>query len=262
VNGRLAANKTSFGVAIALATLAWSSVSAAGRIDEVRRELEALHETDQAQRREMAAVERAHGMGSPQMAELWKKQTASDTRNIQRLEAIIAEIGWPKRSVVGEKAASAAFLVLQHSDLIYQQKYLPLARTAAAEQEMRASSLALLEDRVLLREGKKQIYGSQVQRNDAGEWEVRSLEDPEHVDRRRASVGLPPLAEYLAGFAQRSGGKVADHSGGAPLADAPPLRQDLFSATDDARTAYEKLRQVKPTPGPAGLTLQLACHDF
>jgi hypothetical protein len=262
MNLRLAEKRTLSWIAIALAAFAWSSASAAERVDELRRELEAMHETDQAQRKDMATVEREHGASSPRMAELWKKQTASDTHNIQRLEAIIAEIGWPKRSVVGERAASAAFLILQHSDLAYQKKYLPLTRAAVAENEMRGSSLALLEDRVLLREGKKQIYGSQVQRNEAGEWEARSLEDPEHVDQRRASVGLPPLAEYLAGFAQRSGGKVADRSGGAPLADAPPLRQDLFAATDDARTAYDKLRQIKMEAGPAGLRFQLACHDF
>lgn len=248
--------------AVALFALAPYSAVAAERIEDLRRELEAMHETDQAQRKEMASVEREHGAGSAQMAELWKKQTASDTHNIRRLEEIIAEIGWPKRSVVGERAAGAAFLILQHSDLSYQKKYLPLTRAAVAEKEMRASNLALLEDRILLREGKKQIYGSQVQRNEAGEWEARSLEDPAQVDQRRAAVGLPPLAEYLAGFAQRGGGKVASPSGGTPIAGAPPLRQDLFAASDDARTAYEKLRQVKPTAGPTGLTLQLACHDF
>jgi peroxiredoxin len=237
--------------------------SAVDRIAELRRELEAMYETDQAQRQRIAAVEREHGANSPQMAELWRKQTASDHHNIGRLEEIIAEIGWPKRSAVGERAANAAFLILQHSDLSYQKKYLPLARSAVAGKEMRASSLALLEDRILLREGKQQIYGSQVRRNEAGEWEAMSLEDPEHVDERRAAVGLPPLAEYLAGFARRSGGKVADRSGGAPLADAPPLRQDLFAAGDDARVAYEKLQKAYlASPQTAGLALQLACHDF
>jgi hypothetical protein len=120
----------------------------------------------------------------------------------------------------------------------------------------------LLEDRILLREGKKQIYGSQVRRNEAGEWEAHSLEDPERVDERRASVGLPPLAQYLAGFAERSGGTVANRTKDAPRADAPPLRQDLFSAADDARAAYEKLQKVRPASFAERRTLILACHDF
>jgi hypothetical protein len=59
--------------------------------------------------------------------------------------------------------------------------------------------LALLEDRVALREGRKQRYGTQLK------WDVRTngyqlapLEDPDHVDQRRQAVGLSPLAVYLA----------------------------------------------------------------
>jgi len=228
----------------------------------VRAELEAMHETDQAQRQQMTKVGNEHGQNSPEMTALWAKQTASDQHNIKRLEEIIAEIGWPKRSAVGERAASAAFLILQHSDLAYQKKYLTHAREAVAAGEMRASSLALLEDRVRLREGKPQLYGSQVTLNPAGQWEARDLEDPEKVDERRASVGLPPLAEYLAGFARRSGGTVADGKGDQPAPDAPPLTQTLFTATDDARAAYTKLNATKFEGGEAGVQFQFGCRDF
>jgi len=128
--------------------------------------------------------------------------------------------------------------------------------------EMRASSLALLEDRVRLREGKPQLYGSQVTRNPAGQWEARDLEDPEKVDERRASVGLPPLAEYLAGFAQRSGGTVADGKGDQPAPGAPPLTQTLFAPTDHARAAYAKLNATKFEGGEGGVQLQFGCRDF
>ena len=121
---------------------------------------------------------------------------------------------------------------------------------------------ALLEDRVRLRDGKPQLYGSQVTRNPAGQWEARDLENPEKVDERRASVGLPPLAEYLAGFARRSGGTVADGKGDQPAPGSPPLTQTLFVATDDARTAYTKLNATKFEGGEAGVQLQFACRDF
>lgn len=232
------------------------------RITALRTELEAMHTTDQAQRQEMAATGRLHGQNSPQMAELWKKQSASDAKNIARLEEIIGEIGWPKLSDVGGRAASAAFLILQHSDLSYQKKYLPLARAAVAEKEMHGSSLALLEDRILIREGGKQIYGSQVQRNAAGQWEALPLEDPANVDQRRAAVGLPPLADYLAGFASREGGQVNDPARDRPRAGAPALKQTLFAATDDARAAYEKLRALLQRPEPVSLDFQVACREF
>lgn len=259
-----------FPVRALVAMLAWAAAAFAAessrppdqaRLDALRAELEAMHQTDQAQRQQMDQVRREHGQNSAQMRELWAKQNQSDSYNIKRLEEIIAEIGWPKRSEVGERAASAAFLILQHSDLSYQKKYLPLARAAVAANEMRGSSLALLEDRILLREGKNQIYGSQVRQNEAGQWEVPSLEDPENVDKRRALVGLGPLKDYLAVYANR-GGTAGDGQGEAPAVDAPALTQTIFEANDTASRAYAKLRAVKPGSGAPGIELQRACRDF
>ena len=171
----------------------------AAPVASVRAELEAMLETDQTHRREVTELEKKHGRGSPEVKEAWSKQSAIDAQNIRRLEEIIAQRGWPGRTQFGDKAASAAFLILQHSDLSYQKKYLPLARDAAAKGEMRRSSLALLEDRVRLREGHKQIYGSQVTRNSEDEWEPLPLEDEERVDVLRANVGLNPNFGISAG---------------------------------------------------------------
>jgi hypothetical protein len=175
----------------------------------VRAELEAMLETDQAHRREVIELEKTHGPDSPAVKEAWAKQSAIDAGNIRRLEEIIAQHGWPGRTQWGDKAATAAFLILQHSDLSYQKKYLALAREAATKGEMRGSALALLEDRVRLREGRKQIYGSQVTRTRADEWEPLPLEDEAKVDTLRAGVGLGPIADYLQRFATQSGGRVS-----------------------------------------------------
>lgn len=191
--------------------LLWFARAAEPRADEVtkaRADLEAMLKTDQAQRLGVMTLEKEKGRNAPEIAELWRKQKMADDHNIRRLEEIIAAHGWPKRSVFGAEAANAAFLILQHADISFQKKYVALCRDAVAAKEMSGSSLALLEDRILLREGKKQIYGSQVQRNDADEWEPLPLEDEAGVDARRARVGLQPLAKYLLGFAERSGGKV------------------------------------------------------
>lgn len=157
-------------------------------------------ETDQSVRNNMEEIRKKHGDASVEMQEAWKKQRPIDEANLARFEAIIGTYGWPKRSLVGEKGASAVFLVLQHADLAYQKKYLPLARKAAAAGDLRTQSLALLEDRILVREGKKQIYGSQLMTNKSGKWEFNSIEDEPNVDKRRESVGLGPLAEYAKYF--------------------------------------------------------------
>jgi len=187
----------------------------------VRAELEAMLTTDQAHRTEVIELEKQHGRDSREVKEAWAKQTAIDTRNIARLEEIIAAHGWPGSTQFGSRASVAAFLILQHAHIRYQKKYLPQARAAAAQGELRASSLALLEDRVRLREGQKQLYGSQVTRNSAGEWEPLPLEDEASVDTRRAGVGLGPLADYLQGFAARSGGRVNPQWAKAETVAAP-----------------------------------------
>jgi hypothetical protein len=56
--------------------------------------------------------------------------------------------------------------------------------------------LALLEDRIALGEGKKQVYGSQYSQDEEGKKYVQPLIDPDHVDERRAEIGLMLIEDY------------------------------------------------------------------
>lgn len=56
----------------------------------------------------------------------------------------------------------------------------------------------MLEDRVALGQGKKQIYGNQIGVfQESGESYVLPLEDPDNVDKRRSEVGLGKLQNYI-----------------------------------------------------------------
>jgi hypothetical protein len=100
--------------------------------------------------------------------------------------------------VVGRQGNTTLFLVIQHSDQATQEKYLPMMREAVKNGKAQGSDLALLEDRVALGQGKRQIYGSQIGRDPETQiYYVSPLEDPNNVDKRRAEVGLGPLAEYV-----------------------------------------------------------------
>ncbi len=167
----------------------------------LRAELEQMHETDQGHRAQVDSLTQIHGSDSEEVRMLWEKQTAIDEKNIARLQEIIAEYGWPGKSLVGRKAASAAFLVLQHAGYDYQKQYLPLVRGAFLDGELDGQYLALLEDRVLMREGKKQIYGTQLTRNqETDQLELYPIEDEINVDQRREEMGMIPLVEYLNFF--------------------------------------------------------------
>jgi hypothetical protein len=73
-----------------------------------------------------------------------------------------------------------------------------MMREAVKNGKAAGSSLALLEDRVALGQGKRQIYGSQISRDpETQEYYISPLEDPDNVDKRRAEVGLGPLSEYV-----------------------------------------------------------------
>ncbi len=74
-----------------------------------------------------------------------------------------------------------------------------MMRAAVKKGNANASSLALLEDRVALHQGKRQIYGSQIHTDkETPEMYVAPLIDPENVDKRRAEVGLGKLADYVS----------------------------------------------------------------
>ncbi len=61
--------------------------------------------------------------------------------------------------------------------------------------EVSPGDVAYLTDRVLVNEGKPQVYGTQFHEVN-GHPEPRPIEDPDSVDVRRAGVGLGTLAEY------------------------------------------------------------------
>jgi len=136
-----------------------------------------------------------------QVAALMEKQETLDKRNLRRLVQIIDKYGWPGRSLVGKEGALTAFLIIQHAELEDQKKYFPMLKEAVRRGEANQDYAALLEDRILMREGKKQIYGSQLHFNEVTKkLELWPIEDEENVDVRRTSVGLEPLAEYMKRF--------------------------------------------------------------
>lgn len=56
---------------------------------------------------------------------------------------------------LGERGSRTLFLVIQHSDQQTQEHYLPIMREAAQKGNADKSSLALLEDRVALAQGRR-----------------------------------------------------------------------------------------------------------
>lgn len=146
--------------------------------------------------------------------ELMERLVAIDRDNTAWVRGVIREHGWPGRSLVGEQAANAAWLLVQHADHepAFQRECLDLLQAAVDAGEGSAQHLAYLTDRVLLAEGKPQRYGTQFTAGPTG-WEPRPLEDPDNVDARRAEAGLPSLMENTSMIREAYGDPPASKSG-------------------------------------------------
>jgi hypothetical protein len=160
-------------------------------------QLDSIYIEDQKYRQMMGDIEKKYGAESSEMKNIWRTIRQRDSINLITVTMILDKYGWLGADVVGQQGNVALFLVIQHSNQKTQEKYLPMMRSAVKNGKASSSNLALLEDRVALGQGKKQIYGSQIDRDQQGKYFVSPIEDELNVNKRRASVGLDPLEEYV-----------------------------------------------------------------
>jgi hypothetical protein len=127
-----------------------------------------------------------------------KRIVTIDAAHLPRIKAIFEKVGFPDAAMVGRSGVANFFLLAQHADNdpAFQARVLEKAEPLMRNGELSRQQYALLTDRVLLAQGKKQRYGSQVEVKD-GQSVPLPLDDAEHVDARRATMGLEPLADYL-----------------------------------------------------------------
>lgn len=163
--------------------------------------LDSIFSDDQKYRHKLKEIETKYGRNSEQMKFLWDTIKFKDSVNLVKVEKILKERGWLDKSIIGRKGNSQLFFVIQHSNLETQEKYLPMIREAVKKGDLSPSNLAILEDRIAVGKGEKQIYGSQLIRDGkTGEYIVLPLFDPENVDKRRKKIGLEPLSDYLSNW--------------------------------------------------------------
>ncbi len=137
----------------------------------------------------------------PQPGHMMSEAETAEMQRVDRLHAkrvreIIGAHGWPGRTLVGTDGAQGIWLLVQHFEISDQDEYLPMMEAAVKKGEADGKYYAYLLDRVRVRHGQKQLYGTQYQVNAAGEWVREDIEDPAHLDERRRSVGMLPLAEF------------------------------------------------------------------
>ncbi|MFC6267834.1 DUF6624 domain-containing protein [Frigoriflavimonas asaccharolytica] len=124
------------------------------------------------------------------------KFAKEDHRNQELVISIIEKCGMPTLKEVGQKHMDAIWLGLQHSsEEEIRKKYWPQVEKAVENGDLSKQQYALMKDRILMDEGKPQIYGSQIENG-----KLYTLENPETVNVRRKEMGMEPIEEYLKYF--------------------------------------------------------------
>jgi hypothetical protein len=126
--------------------------------------------------------------------------TAIENQILNKAISIVENCGMPTLNDVTEHQMMGLWLVFQHTHHNIRKRYFPLFIKSAENGDLKMSQIALMEDRILMMEGKPQKYGSQVQAGCTTDWELYNLANPETVDKRRLKMGMIPLKDYLIDF--------------------------------------------------------------
>ncbi|CAM1344178.1 DUF6624 domain-containing protein [Tenacibaculum amylolyticum] len=123
------------------------------------------------------------------------KYAKEDHRNQELVISIIEKCGMPTLKEVGQKHMNAIWLGLQHSNKKIRKKYFQQIEKAVENGDLSKQQYALMKDRILMDEGKPQIYGSQIKNG-----KLYKLENPETVNERRKEMGMGTIEDYLKYF--------------------------------------------------------------
>lgn len=162
-----------------------------GTDDDLRLRLIDLGDQDQAVRRyDMDRLNPA------QQRWVTDQMKSTDRQLTAQLKEIVAAKGWPTMKMVGVYACEDAARVLVHSqDREFQRKMAPVVEQLAAKAEIIGTGFAPMIDQLLLADGKPQRFGTQYAVKE-GRAIFEPVEDPDKLDDRRATLLLPPMAEY------------------------------------------------------------------
>jgi hypothetical protein len=158
--------------------------------ETLRNELVAMRAEDLRVREELLQNGELGGGYVPRME-------AVHRNNAQRLRDIIAEHGWPDTELAGSDGTLAAWFVAQHAigEPDFQRYALTLIHDKVQRGEVPPAQEAFLLDRIAMYEGRPQRYGTQSLPCPDGEYRRWRTEDPEHLNERRAAIGLPPVED-------------------------------------------------------------------
>ena len=172
-----------------------------------------LHERDQQIRHELMSVQQAYIAEQrteliDSIVMLVAEQDRADSLNRVAVDSLLQN-GWPEG--LSEHSNRTIWLIIDHADVEYQERYLPLIEQQAVRGTISPSDYATLLDRVNVRRQRPQRFGTQTgykQRDDEVFTFVYPIEDIDALDSLRLSVGLDSMHLYLRQVSETLGAEV------------------------------------------------------
>ena len=159
---------------------------------ELKKTLEGIFERDQYDRLLWSQAVKNNPSDTERNDGLARRALMTDSLNLVLVSNILSQYGFPSRELVGDFGNQAVWLVFQHAGLDYQKKFLPQLEAAVSRGDIAPLYLAMLRDRIDVREGRPQRYGTQI--DEKGN--LAPLLDASRVNQWRQEVGLPVLEQY------------------------------------------------------------------
>lgn len=129
--------------------------------------LSKAYDRDQAIRIELARLGKAANTGGytdslvDSLVMLSEEMERIDSRNLRLVDSILRD-GIPVG--LAEKSYDAIWIIIDHAPLDVQKKRLPMLKRAAKEGFISPNRMATLSDRIAMREGRRQRFGTQSHR--------------------------------------------------------------------------------------------------
>jgi hypothetical protein len=146
-----------------------------------KRLLKMVERDQRARKRAMASGKLKDGLAIKKLDE---------THNHQ-LRRIIKRYGHPTQKLIGRRGMRAWWILAQHQD-----EDRKLQEACLVHCDFEPKEKAYLTDRVLVGQGKKQVYGTQFYRNARGQLVPRPIKDRKNLDKRRREAGMESFEKY------------------------------------------------------------------
>ena len=161
----------------------------------IQKKLEEVYDKDQDIRSKWDSYIDKYGNNSKEFKEYLLLIDKIQENNLKIVEEIISKYGWLPSKIIGNKASSALFLVIQHSaDLKTMEKYASYIESAFTNSNLDNQYYAMFKDRLLLYQNKKQIYGTQyIYDNKTSNYILENPLSIKEMNRNRQSIGLEPI---------------------------------------------------------------------